>query len=204
MNINDFESNETEVNGIIKRIFERQEELIKKYKDIEKMPDYPFDINSKESQIWIKDFLWRAVEELSEADEALRAGHYEHFIEELIDYLHFSTEILILSGIKPDEVIDIDNEVDKESISREYFESDIERLMWETTYKLGLVGNTLKNKKWKQTQVLTDISKYKILIIDAYNTGLKLLLSSGMNNVDIYNFYFKKSEVNKFRQRSMY
>jgi len=200
MNIKDFESTEKDVKDVIGKIFKRQRELMEKYSIIEGIPSWPLNIDLKESQVWLKDFLWRCTEELTEAWEAYLDDNMEHFHEELIDYLHFATELCILSGINETDVDNIDGEIAIDEVG-----DNVKAKMFGVIYELGLVGNLLKNKKWKQTQILTDIKKYRSYLITAYNTGLNLLMDCcGLSADDIYNFYFKKSEVNKFRQRSKY
>lgn len=196
MNINDVKIEQKKVNHVIKHVFDKQKDLMVKYKDIEGLPDYPFDIDVHENQIWVKDFLWRTTEELAESYECIDDKSDLHFKEELIDALHFATEAMILSGFDYTDVKNIDNEQKNNDPNAEKF--------WYVTYKFGLVGNCLKNKKWKKTQILTDKNKYKNILCEAYNSLLDLLLDSDMNAEEIYMFYCKKNEVNKFRQRSNY
>lgn len=75
---------------------------------------------------------------------------------------------------------------------------------WRVTEEIGEAMNCLKNKPWKQTQMLTDEVHYKEELIDALHFFVELFLLSGMGPQDVYEMYFKKSEVNKFRQRSQY
>jgi len=119
-------------------IFKRQNELLKKYHDIEKKNDIwvpdklPLDLNDCRSQYRIKDFLWRITEELGEA------------------------------------------------------------------------GNCLKNKPWKVTQIETDQEHFVEELMDAVHFLIELLIMIGLSADDLFEFYYKKSEVNKFRQRSNY
>lgn len=90
-------------------IFARQRELMDKYHDIElrsgllQTEDCPVNLDDKRGQARIKDFSWRVMEEVGEALDALNNEGGEsgllHFHEELIDGLHFLTEMTILSGI---------------------------------------------------------------------------------------------------------
>ena len=66
------------------------------------------------------------------------------------------------------------------------------------------LGNCLKNKKWKKTQVLTDIKSFDKCVRVFFNSVLQMLIDENLSELDIYNLYFKKSEVNKFRQKSNY
>jgi hypothetical protein len=68
-----------------------------------------------------------------------------------------------------------------------------------------MAGNCLKNKPWKVDQKLTDIPKFTYWMNQSY-LGIIIVCVKGfsMTGEDIYDMYFKKSEVNKFRQRSGY
>lgn len=197
MNINDFEVDLSEVReGYLCKIFDRQILLMEKYKDIEGMPAWPLNLDSKMDQVWLKDFLWRLTEELAEAREAWLKKDMMHTYEELIDYLHFATELLILSGLTYMDVMSIDKMYERKG--------NFDGTMLETIYLFGLAGNHLKNKKWKQSEVLTDKTNYWDALIRAYNKGLQLLSESGLSGRDVLEIYFKKAEVNKFRQGSLY
>jgi len=65
-------------------------------------------------------------------------------------------------------------------------------------------GNCLKNKAWKQSQVPCDIDHFQEELADALHFFVQLFLEMGMTAEDVCKLYFKKSEVNKFRQRSKY
>jgi len=165
------------------------------------LPDWPIEVDAKDSQIWIKDFLWRTTEELCESREAAIQNHETHKIEELIDAVHFLTECFILTDLHP--TIDLKIMGDNASKMGSEF-GTYDKHMAECIYFLGLVGNTLKNKKWKQTAVLTDMSKFHKYLDSAYYHLLSCIFACKCTPHDLYNFYFKKSEVNKFRQRSNY
>lgn len=75
---------------------------------------------------------------------------------------------------------------------------------WRVTEEIGEAMNCLKNKPWKQTHMQTDEAHYKEELIDALHFFVELLILSGFTPHDVYNFYFKKNEVNKFRQESKY
>ncbi|WP_418392117.1 hypothetical protein, partial [Akkermansia sp.] len=42
------------------------------YKEIERLPDYPLDINNPKNQVILKDFIGRVIEELTEGFEKMR------------------------------------------------------------------------------------------------------------------------------------
>lgn len=75
---------------------------------------------------------------------------------------------------------------------------------WRITEELGEAMNCLKNKPWKQTEIRTDVEHYLEELADAFHFFIELCILSGLGPTSLFNLYFKKSEVNKFRQRSNY
>ena len=137
MNTNDVKSVEPQ-GDMLEEIFTRQNELLKKYHEIEGKngllltKDVPVNVNDSKGQARLKDFAWRITEELGEA------------------------------------------------------------------------MNCLKNKPWKQTQMLTDEAHYQEELADAFHFFVELLILSGVDARKLHDLYFRKSEVNKFRQSSHY
>ena len=213
MNINDYKAPAFHKDWL-KDIFDKQQKLIDKYKDIEKMPDLPVNINTREGQKWIKDFLWRTSEEVAESYEAyekiasngfkprsnkITKQHKVHQIEELIDALHFIVELLIITDKDwkwargyLDDLEELDSPINDEEAYLQIF------------YKLGLVGNTLKNKPWKQTEIPTDENKFDKLLGEAFHSLFACLEYFGANEEKVYDYYCRKNQVNQFRQRSAY
>lgn len=70
--------------------------------------------------------------------------------------------------------------------------------------ELSEATNCFKNKPWKQTQVLTDKEHYFEELMDALHFFVRLCIYSGLSAEAVYKMYFKKSEVNLFRQESKY
>lgn len=81
---------------------------------------------------------------------------------------------------------------------------DNARMAWEVTYHLNIARNYLKNKPWKRTQQLSDEKLYKHEVITAFIYYCGMLSLNGFNDEDIYNLYYKKNQVNRFRQKSHY
>jgi len=75
---------------------------------------------------------------------------------------------------------------------------------WRITEELGEAMNCLKNKPWKQTHMETDRTHYEEEIVDAFHFFIELCILSGFNAQSLTEMYLKKSQVNKFRQRSQY
>jgi len=186
--------------------------LYVKYKDIEKMPTcHPFDIDSCECQCWIKDFFWRVTEELMEAFEALDQQHYEHFLEELSDALHFYLDVFVVldygTKMKLDDYI-------KEHRLVVVNKFDYVDSSFACIYEMAMAANCLRNKKWKQSQVLVDVNKFAQHLDGGFHDLIDLILNSiysfeGESSSDdlkyrLLNLYQKKHQVNQFRIRSNY
>jgi hypothetical protein len=211
MNINDYEAPPF-TKDWLHDIFEKQKQLIIKYADIEKMPEWPMSIHTREGQKWIKDFLWRVSEEMAESYEAfVFIGkelneekiklHTTHNIEELIDALHFLVELIIL----------VDRDADWARVALDSKKIKIElaietpaQAYWAVIYYLGLVGNTLKNKPWKKTEMQTDDEKFYSNLAKAFKALFICMEVMGANEETVFNFYARKNQVNQFRQRSNY
>lgn len=227
MNISDFDAPE-QMEGInyAEAIFARQQELIEKYHHIEVANGFvaadmpvPVDLDDRFAQYRIKDFCWRITEELMEALEAFTHDDMEHYIEECIDALHFITELCINVGLNPRDIYAraFSNESEFKQMGKFFPDvddpvkfvglvecRDVYPKVLEVVYLLGLAANTLKNKPWKQSHISTDENKFRMYLSCAYIQLIVLMGVSGLTPQDIYEVYYKKSEVNKFRQRSNY
>lgn len=212
MNINDFQTPEAvPYSDMLRLIFQRQRELIEKYHDIEARsgifnyqdPNVPVGLHTLAGQVRLKDFAWRTMEEVA---EALDSHSIEHGQEEIADALHFFVELCILAGYEADffgtlpELYDHANHTvwgisdGSKSGAVSYF-----------LYALGNAMNKLKNKPWKQSQMLTDIPLFQTHLKLAMLGYVKVAISFGISTPGhLYDLYFRKSEVNKFRQRSGY
>lgn len=210
----------------LEAIFKRQRDLMNKYHEIEEKngllicKDIPVNLHDRFGQARLKDFAWRFTEEIAESMEILITGNYGelsndtrwHFMEEQIDALHFLTELSILSGFPITEV---------ESSNLHYPQGRLTKLLGDVpphfitnnhlaqegmkviTF-LGMAMNCLKNKPWKQTHMETDVAAFMICLKWTWTKMGRLLRFSGFDEKMIYDIYMRKSEVNKFRQRSNY
>lgn len=200
-------------------IFNRQKELMGKYHDIEKRSgllqteDCPVNLDDKRGQARIKDFAWRITEEVGEALDALIGDEdIEHFNEELVDGLHFLTELTILAGFEPEDIAALVVKTDpspKDALDAicEYVDSEEYDLKWaimDLIRRLGMMCNTLKNKPWKQSHMKTDREAFKEKLGEVWKTYFYILVSSLKTSDAVAEIYLKKSQVNKFRQRSNY
>lgn len=202
----------------LQAIFTRQKSLMDKYHDIElrsgllQTEDCPVNLDDKRGQARIKDFSWRVTEELGEALDAKATK--DHYQEELIDGLHFLTELTILAGrdyhnILPEGTALYHNdrledlvENAKECISRKG--DNLNYWVSKFIENLGMMCNCLKNKPWKQSMMKTDQNAFYGRLAEVWVLYITLLVVSGMDADSIAITYLKKSQVNQFRQRSNY
>ncbi|KKK72364.1 hypothetical protein LCGC14_2904630, partial [marine sediment metagenome] len=80
----------------------------------------------------------------------------------------------------------------------------IRELIRRTVEELFESSHCLKNSAWKQSHILTDEDHFYEELADAFHFFIELCIAVGLDAEDLYTVYFKKSEVNKFRQRSAY
>lgn len=131
MNILDFPDIKIPEGDLLKLMFEKQAGLLEKYRDLEEkflghpIPPHPFDINGRAEQIHIKDMMWRITEELGEAANCLKLKPWKstpmvtdeaHFLEEVVDAVHFFIEMLILIGFTPETLAKM--YLQKEAVNR--------------------------------------------------------------------------------------
>ncbi len=211
-------------------IFARQEELRVKYHDVEsrngllQTAAHPLVLDDRHSQARIKDFAWRVTEELAEAVECLEQYYDDptwptkpevtHFQEELMDALHFLTELTILVGMSPADVTPsmippgpthaLDCLLGPIEPAAMYSVHDVQAAAFRAITALGMACNCLKNKPWKVTHQLTDAARFRGLIRETWIRFFALLATAGYDAKGVYDMYIRKSEVNKFRQRSKY
>ena len=210
-------------------MFDRQHHLAIKYLPIEdangllQTKDFPVVLDDRKGQARLKDFAWRISEELYEATDALvqHPDNVEHFLEEMIDSIHFFIEMNLLCGITPDKIreyysmpkdIDSLEYLEKvantvETLSKEEISNTpVSLLIYVTIGQcIGNAMNRLKNKPWKQTHMVTDIQAFYDCLMPTWVGYFRVLGHKyGLEAKDIFTLYFKKSEVNKFRIRSGY
>lgn len=232
MNVDDVQL-ETVEGDALQAIFARQSELMIKYLGIDdafkpllsrlavglhgkNMADvkvWPVDLDDYVAQVLLKETAWRVAEELTESTQALR-DHPEiqqHAREELADALHFLVELAILVGLTPHDVAGPFQRTSDHDLLKALMDKAMghERISPEADaygaiQEIGNAMNCLKNKPWKKSQMLTDVPRFKDFLIAAFSRLGRYAWTLGMDADDVLAFYFKKSVVNKFRQRSGY
>jgi hypothetical protein len=262
MNIKDVSKSAIDVpdspRDMLREIFLEQQDLMKKYQEIEEMPPWPMDFQHKGSQIWFKNFMWRAHEELAEAEEALTScdlknpalciDHIIHFYEELSDALHFMIELMIVADVSPymsrtnedvlsssftdditvcshthtlyhmgsaffttgpsaffnrsGELREVISNADATIFNQEIsIATDLCRTV---SYLLGLAGNVLKHKQWKQTAVMSDKDAFNNRIKMTLQAFFVILKESGFTPREAFLLYMSKKMVNSWRQNTNY
>lgn len=120
MNVLDFPDTELPTGDLLKAIFDRQWELLKKYHGIEKErgalvvdEDMFGELDHRFVQWRIKDLNARSIEELMEAMNTLKNKQWKqselatdrtHFYEELADAFHFFIELCITAGMDAEDL----------------------------------------------------------------------------------------------------
>jgi len=205
----EFAESHYETRSALGVIFGRQSELLEKYhrieEDILSRPiSLPPNLHDARGQDLLKQRAWWVTEELAEAVDAFLDSK-EKTVEELADALHFYTELMILARVDW-------RDIDGSEGPRNYpYKCDLPpracfslRTM-AIIRELGMGMWQLRNKPWKQSQVLTDKPQLRRRLTAGY-IGLLVLLEGllGGNINDVALIYLRKSEVNKFRIESKY
>ena len=193
----------------LRAIFDRQKELMEKYHDIEfrsglmQTEDCPVNLDDKRGQARIKDFSWRITEEIGEALDAIENESGEsallHFHEELVDGLHFLTEMTILTGYDLPEYTTLKDLIEEGSYRDCYSLND---LVSDHVMYLGMMCNCLKNKPWKQSMMKTNKENFYKHLKLVWSNYVAILTSQDLTEEEITDLYLRKSQVNQFRQRS--
>ena len=195
----------------LRAIFDRQKELMEKYHDIEfksglmQTEDCPVNLDDKRGQARIKDFAWRITEEVGEALDAIENESGEsallHFHEELVDGLHFLTEMTILTGYDLPEYTTLKDLIEEGSYRDCYTLND---LVSDHVMYLGMMCNCLKNKPWKQSMMKTNKENFYKHLKLVWSNYVAILTSQDLTEEEMTDLYLRKSQVNQFRQRSNY
>jgi hypothetical protein len=223
VNITDINADKIPEGDMLEEIFKRQQELLEKYHPIEQKAGFHrgtfqdlFNIDDRNDQALLKDFAWRVTEELGEAMSAYREkGNCDHAQEEMADAFHFLIELNIWAGV--DHILFYNSICQgvplPNNCSRlEYcFVSSMD--MQGPTFRdalffvvehLSEAMNSLKQKPWKQTAMLTDKQVFNQAITQTNKAFFLACMFLEMDALALYSMYFKKSEVNKFRIGSKY
>lgn len=220
------------------KIFAKQKLLMEKYHVIEAENGIldagvcPVSINSVSGQRRLKDFAWRITEELGEAITALETGNLGDFREELVDALHFATELLILSGMSAQQLIegtipspapvglspaydglyqiyvylgrDIPEIKECLKTDSNLYIAGVDSQAFNTIYQLTKAMYHLRNNPWKKTHKDTDPLAYYTSLASFFLSLISLMIEAGMDADMVYKGYMDKSSINQQRQNSEY
>lgn len=208
----------------VRHLFDKQRELMEKYHLIEaangaRIPEKPYNLDDAVCQQRIKDFAWRATEELAESFEyEINFDNWRvrwdddavmrHWFEELADALHFLIEMTIYTG---HSILRVNKAWNMARVSMQQFIDDgapsqleMRSRGGEFVFVLGLVGNCLKNKPWKQSQMPTDKDRFAQCMDGTWLRFWEMWRRNGCTLEDVYRLYMAKHQVNRFRQDSKY
>lgn len=82
--------------------------------------------------------------------------------------------------------------------------SNLKYMLWDISHHLNISRNYLKNKPWKQTQMMTQELYYQQELVTAFVMMLGYFKYLGIDVQNLYFLYFKKNMVNQFRIKSKY
>lgn len=250
------------------------------YLKIEGLPSPPLDINPPKSQVILKDFIGRIIEELTEGYESTSEvvkmmrevgwnvsilpnykdllNHLQNANEEQADAIGFFITLLLYSNIMPEDIyeyvsLNLEEEVDSldklmsygvkilyeinseyirstgyslfnESLAN-YFNVDYEKVvsytpgfhsiseqthdseafnLWQITYQINVARNLLKNRPWKQTQVMSKELDYQEAVVKSFLMYLGFLAINGFNQSSLFELFYRKQQLNLWRQGSGY
>ena len=196
-----------EYDKFIPTLVKAQFALEEKYKPIHEKNGFPMPLKGSLDDRFVQDHIkhkaWCVIEELAECAEVMKDPEtmkFEdiHAQEEFADALHFMLAIMAATSPwryeNPDSVLGYGAHL---------------KMGTNPEYHLGLMCNTLKNKRWKTTHQQTDVVKFIRLRDQALESFLALWSHLTRFWAEdrwevLHNLYFRKNAVNQFRQRSNY
>lgn len=229
MNVDDVDTQEV-TEDRLEMIFARQKDLSDKYLSVEESNGIgllaiagpgPYSLDNPKFQYVLKDYAWRATEEVAESlDSYHNEDNKTHQQEELADALHFLVELSLHVGITALDVAEFSQKIYSTFMVKikcndhldtlyqtsicDALDRSMEVAVSDFIMYLGCAMNCLKNKPWKLTHMETDAELFKKNIMFALMYLMEISFHADMTATTIFELYFKKSEVNKFRIRSNY
>lgn len=264
----------------LSKMYELGSTQLKGYLKIEGLPAPPLDINPPKSQVILKDFIGRIIEELTEGYESTSEvvnmmkevgwnvsilpnykdllNHLQNANEEQADAMGFFITLLLYSNILPEDIfeyvsLNLEEEVDtldklmsygvkilyevdptRVGITGyglfnenwdNYFEFDYQKVnsytpgfhsiseqtheteafhLWQVTYQINIARNLLKNRPWKQTPVMSKELDYQEAVVKAFLMYLGFLAINGFTPSSLFELFYRKQQLNLWRQNSGY
>lgn len=179
---------------ILSDLFSAQEKLMKKFKEIEQLPDPPLPLHAQKAQRIMKDFAWRVTEELCESFYAWslsddREVCRSNALEELSDATHFMIELMIFAGITASQFVSRFPMFPTQSTSISPGKH------WAVVCRLGSAMNCLKNRPWKASIVPTDEEQVRVFLMLTFNALTQLWAEAGCSQSDVHFQYFRKHAI---------
>ena len=71
-------------------------------------------------------------------------------------------------------------------------------------YQINIARNLLKNRPWKQTQVMSKELDYQEAVVKAFLMYLGFLAINGFTDSSMFELFYRKQQLNLWRQKSGY
>lgn len=280
------EAPELEV-GHLEFIYDKGKEQLLQYMNVENLPNYPLDVNTRKSQVILKDFIGRVIEELFEGYESVKEvievldpvgfntdllskkdyvdvlNSLQNANEEQADALGFYITLFIYCNILPEDIyeycrqaygrsiiglnevlslgasrlylkdtidstnhrypilddhwLDIvygDNSISTRAAMAEYMpgfnsisscELDTQMCqLWLVIRELNNARNLLKNRPWKQTEVMTKEIDFQESLVKSFIYYLGYLADRGFDQNKLVTLFNRKQALNMWRIKTGY
>lgn len=155
------------------------------------------------NQEHIRAIIWRGVEELNEARVESNPNLQK---VELIDALHFFTEVNCFSGLDMSSLEFTNPDVEMQWVNGKLSieaPDNFKAAMGEIVSRYCDATYQLKSKPWKQTPKKTDWDEFVRLLSIAYEEFI-CLLAAYMTHQECMDLYFGKAQENQTRQETGY
>lgn len=198
-------------------VFHNQKELMKviipKEDDVDEYIYIPKsfgieNINDRAYQRYIREMGNRFIEELG---EALMENDPVKQWEELVDCLHFLTELSIIVDFDPRAYITLDvKESDSLTNLCEWSDTYASHITTKATAvheiirNYGRMTNALRSKPWKLHYEETETHMFNFGLMNIWKFFTRLMSISGMKHGNIWAIYQMKNQVNFERQENGY
>ena len=114
---------------------------------------------------------------------------YQRIVKERFD------EVEKRNGLYVPDKINIDSPKDQDYLKG---------LMYRVVTELVEATECLKNKPWKTTHVMTDVTHLKEELADALHFFVEFCIVIGMDAKELFAYYMKKNKVNNWRIDTKY
>lgn len=145
---------------------------------------------------WIEDEWGTDFDDCDLLTEYLKLGEYLSYAE--TNLKRFPSHMVIKDIDLKDEFLRGGRALSNDTINQ------MKQYLWDIVYPLQIARNTLKNKPWKQTEMMTDEVNYELYIRKATIALFKFMAFTKFTPESIYHIYYKKNKVNQFRIQSKY